>query len=447
MLKISDYIIKTKYKDGFILFHGYSGNIIFLTSETYDKFSNNMFYKLDNNILTLLKKQYFLIDSNLDEKTIIENIYNKIYNFVKNYIQVTILLTYDCNFACKYCYEAKIIKNQEFNLNNSLNKEKINKIFDFINQYNYKNVKSLTLYGGEPFLHSNKESIEYILKMAKEYNIKYINAITNGYEIDFFNNLIKSEDYFISTLQITIDGPPKIHNKRRMLKDGGKTYEKIMKNISYYLNKNININIRVNVDNENLDSLKELKNIFYEYGFLNFKNFYFNISNVIDNYEKNKNYLLSESFVEKYKFENNICNNDYDYYENMIYNMLKERKSYDFRIIACGAMINQFVFDPLGKIYKCWDLIGNEEYSIGEYYPKIRLKNSIFNFDFKNNIENINCKNCKYILICTTGCKAKAYKKFNSINYGYCTNIKETFDHGLYKGFDKFINSKYKIEN
>lgn len=441
--KKSKYIISKYYKNGYILFHGYSGNIIFLTNKTYKLFVNDNFSDLDQNTFSSLKKQYFILDNEIDEKSIIQKVYDKFYSFLKNKVYLTFLMTYNCNFSCSYCYQRENGKIIDSYREIILDKNKIDKIFDFCENLKYLDkINSITLYGGEPFLKENKTSISYLLEKVKKYDIKNISAITNGYDIDFFDDVIKKEDYFISSLQITIDGPEHIHNKRRMLKNGEGTYKKITDNICYFLKKGIIISIRTNIDKNNISCINEIREDFKNKGYIKYKNFHFDFSPLLDNKFLEKENLINHRFLENYKLENNISNN-YKYYKKIINEILENKKSFYFDPIACGALTNSFVFDPLGKIYKCWDFVGNEIFSIGQYFPEIKLKESDFNWDFRNNLNNINCGKCKYILICGCGCKALAFKKFNSLNYGYCTYVDKVFTKSLYDGFDEYINKHY----
>src|SRR6185369_6099521 len=59
----------------------------------------------------------------------------------------------------------------------------------------------------------------------------------------------------ISSLQITIDGPPAEHDKRRIYADGSGSYDRIARNIGMCLERGVNISIRMNVDRTNINHL------------------------------------------------------------------------------------------------------------------------------------------------------------------------------------------------
>ena len=77
-------------------------------------------------------------------------------------------------------------------------------------------------------------------------------AITNGYELDAFLDLLKQIPF--SSLQITVDGPEAVHDSRRYLAGGQGSYRRIMENIEKALAIGVSIHLRVNVNRSNLDS-------------------------------------------------------------------------------------------------------------------------------------------------------------------------------------------------
>lgn len=66
-------------------------------------------------------------------------------------------------------------------------------------------------------------------------------------------------------------------------------------------------------------------------------------------------------------------------------------------------------FDPEGYAYKCWEIIGNKEYSIG----KLNSDGGIGNINYKvlnrqlygaDILDDHTCSQCKYLPICHGGC-------------------------------------------
>lgn len=88
-------------------------------------------------------------------------------------------------------------------------------------------------YGGEPLLAWDTicSLSERIIKIADENNCKYAAGIvTNGYLFDE-DKILKLKELKIKTVQITLDGPPKVHSRRKGLPGEP---ELILKNAFYY---------------------------------------------------------------------------------------------------------------------------------------------------------------------------------------------------------------------
>ena len=96
----------------------------------------------------------------------------------------------------------------------------------------------ISWYGGEPLLAKDAvwDLSKQFLKSCETFGAYYsATIITNGYLIDdeTVENFLK---YKIVKVQITIDGPPDIHNKRRKLKNDSKpTFDVILKNVKKFL--------------------------------------------------------------------------------------------------------------------------------------------------------------------------------------------------------------------
>jgi uncharacterized protein len=72
-------------------------------------------------------------------------------------------------------------------------------------------------------------------KIFKERNIKYrTQIVSNGYNLTPEKADLLSK-YNWQRFQVTVDGPPESHNKRRVLRNGGETFDRIIDNIRYVI--------------------------------------------------------------------------------------------------------------------------------------------------------------------------------------------------------------------
>lgn len=191
-----------------------------------------------------LIQNHFLIENSVDELDLVLK-RNKLISESRESLELTIMLHEDCNFRCTYCFHE--FKNQQ------LEKQTQKKILDFINKrLSEKGVLNLHFYGGEPLLawdslvFLNEKAMNISHKKDSKYNFC---VTTNG-------SLLSSEKclYFssqnISHAKISIDGPPEIHDARRIQTNGKGTFNTILRNIRHAI-QFFNVIIRVNLDSTN----------------------------------------------------------------------------------------------------------------------------------------------------------------------------------------------------
>ncbi|MDE6339515.1 MAG: SPASM domain-containing protein, partial [Muribaculaceae bacterium] len=70
--------------------------------------------------------------------------------------------------------------------------------------------------------------------------------------------------------------------------------------------------------------------------------------------------------------------------------------------------------DPIGRIYRCWEHIGNEKYSVGEIvengkaiFKTSNLVDALLSISDPLRIEK--CKNCCFLPMCYGGCPVERY--------------------------------------
>mgnify|MGYP000944165453 CR=1 FL=1 len=234
MLKLSKYSELINSKNEVIIFNTYNGS----RSRLFDKKFIEIAQRLkkgeilsDNEVDSNFAKLY-CVDSNVNE---VEKIIEKYYKVVKDRTTLSIIVypTMECNFKCVYCYEnSKKTKLSEDNYDNLYKS-----ILKYCIDNNTKAVR-IDWFGGEPLL-CWKEIVKFSNKLNiffKEHNIDYkYCATTNGYLLT--PTIVKKIfSVGLTNFQITVDGDEESHNKLRILKNGGPTWNKIIDNIQYISN-------------------------------------------------------------------------------------------------------------------------------------------------------------------------------------------------------------------
>lgn len=408
-----------EFESDVLIYNTFTGNIVLLTAEEYCFIKENNIQNVENShkMSSLIKEMVlggFIVKEESEQLNKLKfESYSTRYN--KELLSLTIAPTTACNFKCPYCYEDGI----EYE---TMNDEIVYRMIDFIESFKIKNV-NICWYGGEPLLCIDKIK-KTVDELQKKNFILEQSIVTNGYLLNKDNARVLKE-LGINQVQITLDGPPSIHDKRRVLKNGKPTFDTIINNVVNVCD-HLNINIRVNVDSFNINFIDELKHILKQKNIDDKVYMYLapvdNINSTMKK-EYSSHLYESDNFEEFSKkqisfYEESIsCNNDLSIFE--------ERNPY-----LCGAVAPySFLIAPSGDLYKCWNDIGRLEYRIGSISDglcnEIEL-NKWLGYDPFNNEE---CINCNIFPICLSGCPHSIIRK----NKNRCSSEKNNYEEYLSK--------------
>lgn len=348
-------------------------------------------------------------------------------SFTSDSLGIILCPTLACNFACPYCYEK--------NLPSNVMQEDIQiQLMNFINKYADK-CKSMTLnwHGGEPLIaFKTIKQIYSRLENEVQLPISDSSMVSNGYLLneDICTYLAEKK---LNYLQITIDGNKHTHNKTRILKNGGSSFERIIENIDMAteLMPDCNIGIRTNIGKTNREEYIDLYNELSERWKGKNCNIYHSF--VIDNsfyatYDKQCPFELSTN--EKNDFTVKLAQNK----------VIKKKSLYsqlDCKFYTCTDN-NAFVIDPQGYLYKCWADVGMKERSMGNLVDGITNYDIVSQFIIgSDKFADNKCRKCSYLPICDGGCNLYRVRYLErNIPYNAC----RINDEGLVKFMETYLN-------
>lgn len=337
----------------------------------------------------------YLIDDKIDEVNIVEN--RKIAGMKDcNRLDVIIMPNMTCNFACPYCYESHIPSS-------FMDDETEESIKLWLNKEIPKHkVLLLNWFGGEPLL--TYKRIISIGRFAKETCEKLgvgfmTNITTNGYLL----NKTKIEELVslgFFNFQITIDGPPEIHNKTRFLKNGEGSFWKIFNNILLLVraDKRVKISLRVNFNHCNFTSIPELLQLFPV--------------DVRQSLRVNYEPIFGEQYLSAME---NIPSKEISLSMTKYYHLAK-KMGYDVFLgnVGTGKLVycyaereNQFVINYNRDIFKCsvCDFSSEERFGFLDSGGNIVLNEKKWNKWFGIDIFEQKCYSCKFLPLCMGGCR------------------------------------------
>lgn len=407
------------------IFKGEKGNYLAFNSRTaaLAKIDDDFFNILDaiENIKyeELDEKQKELINNMKENGYIVEDCYNELNEiqyrnmqgrFNQGILTLIIAPTLNCNFKCTYCYESS--KNTKMSI------ETQEMLVKFVNRYTDK-IKELKVvwYGGEPLLYKNIISnlSDRLINSCNKNSINYsAYIITNGYLVDDETiEILKRCRVFGA--QLTLDGPPHIHNKRRILKSGKEdNFKKVFNSIIQLKTNDIDVSVRINIDRDNIEHIDELLKIFKENSM---KDIFVYFGQVVPFTESCKS--ISSSCYSNKEFSNTIINLQKKLIQNGFSSGIDSCYYPSLKTNYCSAdQINSFVIDPSGYLYKCMNEIGNVELAVGNINENMeegsRQYNRLLEYMLYSPIDIEECRTCKLLPVCMGGCPS--LKKDNNNN-------------------------------
>lgn len=201
------------------------------------------YYLPENNLLvnqeTLNKFEEYLEKNKikLNDVDVDENFLRKKFNDIE---KIIIGVTEACNLRCSYCV---------YNDNYLYERELTGRHLDFETakkglEYIYGHIKdrfekrfNISFYGGEPFINSDlvKKIVSFSKILFTDWQLSF-GATTNATMLtDEIIEYLIAEDF---NILISLDGPPKIHNSKRVYKNGKGTFEDVWKNLERIKNRN-----------------------------------------------------------------------------------------------------------------------------------------------------------------------------------------------------------------
>lgn len=394
----------------------------------------------ESNIENFIKNGYLTTPEN--EKRLYKNRY---FDFIdqrdEEEIQLFFVPNYSCNFACTYCYQ-----DEYTNPNQIATPEIVNAFFEYLKGEFANRRKYITIFGGEPLLNNARQRsiIELLLDKSKEAGIE-ICVVTNGYYLEEYIEILKRG--LVREIQVTLDGTQQVHDRRRFLKGGLTTFEKIVKGVDLCLDSGISVNMRMVIDKQNVDNLIDLSAFAIEKGWTVNRLFKTQIGR---NYELHHCQSTPEQLFTRISLFEKIFQLTEEHphileFYRPSYSVAKYLKDNgklpDPLFDACPACKSEWAFDFTGRIYSCTATVGKEGEMLGTFYPEITKNNALIQEWTSRDVTNIDeCKECSLQLACGGGCGSVAKNNHGTVLSPDCRPVKELLEIGFAAWFKEELS-------
>jgi uncharacterized protein len=363
-----------------------------------------------------LAQHGFLIHDGLDELGHLEAQYKRARES-RRWLSLTIAPTINCNFRCTYCYQEH--PNQK--MGPDVQDRLVARVEDAA--AGGRSV-SVTWFGGEPLL-----ALDVVEALSGRF-IEIVERRRVGYDAWIITNgsLLTREvaqrlrARRVRRAQVTLDGPPEIHDARRFKVGQKPTFHTIVANLKA-VSDIIEISLRINCDRTNQDRVLDLLDILEAEGLKG----------------RVSPYLAHvEAYTEVCADVATTCmlSPEYSLFEARTY-LAMYRRGWGVSIqpqprtsVCIADKVDGAVVDPEGRIYRCWNDMTQPREAVDhlQLIPTLGMARNRARWDEWTPFKLPECRECRMLPVCLGGCAFAAMKTPNP-THGDCThwkyNIKE----------------------
>ncbi|HEY0481803.1 MAG TPA: radical SAM protein [Kofleriaceae bacterium] len=374
-----------------------------------------------------------------------------------NYILIP---TYECNLRCPYCFQDHMRTDPSYrHLLRTMQPEMVDRLLKGMRGIEAAHgipadaelTRNITFFGGEPLLAQSRPVIGYIIDRLLGMGKAKLSAVTNGTDLDVYEDLLGPEK--ISYLQLTIDGPPAMHDQRRIYADGSGSFERIARNIDLALSLGVKMSVRMNIDRSNIHLLPEIGEEFRARGWIGRAGFSTYVAPVhasndqtsakttFNSWELNR---ALAALQDTHPTVRPIGGPD-DGLVERVRRIFDQRSdpAPSFKSDFCGAHTSMYILDPFGDIYACWERTGDPSIRIGSITEagEVLMNRAVLEaWRGRSVTSNPVCRRCRFASYCGGGCAVLAEGKTGTIHSNHCDGFAKRFRHSAALAYAEHVS-------
>ncbi len=353
--------------------------------------------------------------------------------------QLVVVPSFGCNLACTYCYQ-EVFDPSGGGL---MSAEVVDALFAYVDRHHASETPRpyLTLFGGEPLRDTpaHHDRISRLLGGSRERGLE-VAVVTNGDDLEPF--LPALERGAVKEVQVTLDGPKAVHDRRRPHASGRGTFDRIVSGVDRLLAARIPVNLRVVADRDNLASLPELAAIAQARGWLDLPPSRFKTQigrnyelfgcasrqrrdELLDRVELWARYLeLTEVHPALRRFHRPRFHG--------IGHLAEAGELPGPNFDACPATKKEWAFGPDGRIYGCTATVGHPAHALGRFHPEIAHDDdALAAWRQRSTLAIPRCRTCALAPVCGGGCGAIAWEREGTPLAPDCRPVVELYGLGV----------------
>ena len=295
----------------------------------------------------------------------------------------------------------------------------------------------MTLFGGEPLLSgvAAHRWVEAFLDRATARGID-VAVVTNGYLLKEYLPALRRAR--IREVQVTLDGPREVHDRRRPLASGGGTFDEVVAGIDAALEAGLSVNLRAVVDRENLPDLPALARLAIERGWTRHPGFKTQLGRNYELHHCHAGPGVLYSRLELYEALFDLTRRHPEFLEFhkpawSIAKFIFENGEVPAPLFdSCPGCKTEWAADATGRIYSCTATVGKEGEALGTFWPTVTLDDAaVADWEDRDVLAIEACRDCPVRLACGGGCASVAKNRTGTLNAPDCRPIRELLELGF----------------
>lgn len=383
--------------DGRAVYNTSTGNHVVLTDVERRALDNVMAGKpIDVATVPRLYESGLVLDTAIDEVEAVRRAFRLATGSPYD-PHLTIAPTMDCNFGCAYCFESHVRGAMSDRVQDDLAAFAA----ELLRRAGPEPDLSVTWFGGEPLMavHVIDAMTERFLALVESGAAAAYSAdiITNGHGLSAAT-IERLRRAAVRQVQVTIDGPRRVHDSRRYLKaSGAGSFDRIVENLRSAV-ESFRVVVRVNVDRTNAGTVEELLDELAEAGL-------------------QPDVLVDPSRVEAFTPDGTgadlLTAREFAVWRSELQQRVAGR-GWSLAPTAVGPSlagvcqvdsVNSFVVDPLGHLFKCWAELGTTAPSIGTVGHRASWpEHRVGSLATRDPFDDQGCVSCALLPMCLGSC-------------------------------------------
>jgi len=352
--------------------------------------------------------------------------------------QLLVVPSFGCNLACTYCYQEPFDPTGGGLMSPAV----IEALFAWIDRHHAGESPRpfLTLFGGEPLRDTpaHLDRVGRILDGARVRGLT-VAAVTNGHDLAAYLPLLSAGP--VKEVQVTLDGPPALHDRRRPHRSGAGTFDRIAAGIDGLVAAGIPVNLRVVADRENLSALPELASLALSRGWLDLPASRFK-TQVGRNYElfgcasrQDRGALYDRvelwARVLELAEAHPVLRRFHQPRFHGIGHLASSGELPAPNFDSCPAAKKEWAFGPDGSLYGCTATVGHPAHRLGRFHPTLeRDEEAIARWRSRSTLTIPECRGCSLAPVCGGGCGAVAWNQRGTALAPDCRPVPELYGLG-----------------